>query len=120
VSGPHVTITGRVYMDASLEARIRIDIFDGDHRNLNAPRPKVVQFHELDNPGPFELSIPQNAKRVWIGAYADVNGNNRPDRGEPRGWYARNPVFLSDATDPISIELVQEKVADDLGVDFGG
>ncbi len=120
VTGPHITLSGRVNMDVSLEAKIRIDIFDGDHRNLNAPRPKVVQFHELQRAGSFEISVPQDAKRVWIGAYADLNGNNRPDRGEPRGWYSRNPVFLMDVTETILIELVQEKVADDLGADFGG
>jgi hypothetical protein len=118
--GPHVTLRGRIDMDVSVQAKIRIDIFDGDHRNRSGPRPSVVQFHELAMPGTFELSIPTSAKRVWLGAYADVNGNNRPDRGEPRGWFPRNPVFLTDAPGAIVIELVQEQVADDLSAEFGG
>lgn len=120
LSGPHVTLQGRVDMDESITARVRIDIFDGDHRNRTGPRPSVVQFHEMEQAGTFEISIPVSVKRVWLGAYADMNANNRPDRGEPRGWYSRNPVFLNDAQAQIIIELVQEKVDDDLGEDFGG
>jgi hypothetical protein len=119
-SGPHVTVHGRIDMDESITAKVRIDVFDGDHRNRTGPRPSVVQFHELAQASTFEISIPVSAKRVWIGAYADMNANNRPDRGEPRGWYSRNPVFLNDAQATIIIELVQEKVVDDLGEDFGG
>jgi hypothetical protein len=116
--GPHVLLRGQV-SGGSGEAKIRIDLFDGDQRNVSGPRPKVVGVHEIEGPGPFELSIPVSASRVWIGAYADTNGNNRPDKGEPSGWYARNPIHLMDVPDLIQISLAVEGKPSGLGLDFG-
>lgn len=117
--GPFVNIQGRVDAEGG-EGKIRIDLFDGDQRNVAGPRPKVVGVHEIDSPGPFEISIPASDKRVWIGAYRDKNGNNRPDKGEPAGWYSKNPVFLDSQPDTVVIVLTVEGKSSGLGLDFGG
>ena len=117
--GPHATVRGRIDAPQGL-GMIRIDLFDGDQRNVAGPRPKVVGVHEVDDPGPFELSVAVAHKRVWLGAYRDINGNKRPDKGEPSGWYARNPVFLDSPPSSLVITLQVEGKATGLGLDFGG
>lgn len=116
--GPHVLIRGRIDAPGG-SGVIRIDMFDGDQRNVAGPRPKVVGVHEIATPGRFEVSVPQSHRRVWLGAYRDLNGNNRPDKGEPTGWYKRNPVFLDGSPPSVVIELEVEGKASDLGLDFG-
>lgn len=116
--GPHVLIRGRIDAPGG-KGVIRIDMFDGDQRNVAGPRPKVVGVHEIATPGGFEVSVPQSHGRVWLGAYRDLNGNNRPDKGEPTGWYKRNPVFLDGSPPSVVIELEVEGKASDLGLDFG-
>jgi hypothetical protein len=116
--GPHALIRGRIDSGGG-SGKIRIDMFDGDQRNVSGPRPKVVGVHEIDSPGGFEVSVPQAHKRVWIGAYRDLNGNNRPDKGEPSGWYSRNPVYLDSIPSSVIITLVVEGKATGLGLDFG-
>ena len=116
--GPQVILRGRVSGAAS-SATIRIDLFDGDQRKVSGPRPKVVGVHEIERPGVFDVSVPIAAKRVWVGAYADINGNKRPDKGEPAGWYGRNPVHMDAVPKLISIALVVEGKAAGLGLDFG-
>ena len=116
--GPHVTIRGSISF-AATEGKVRIDLFDGDQRNVSGPRPKVVGVHELATVGPFELSVPASVGSVWLGAYLDVNENNRPDKGEPSGWYSRNPVHLDDIPASVNIDLVEEGKRTGLGLDFG-
>jgi len=116
--GPHVNIRGRVDGPGG-KGKIRIDLFNGDQRNVAGPRPKVVGVHEIASPGGFEVSIPATEKRVWIGAYRDVNGNNRPDKGEPAGWYSKNPVFLDSLPSSVVIVLAVEGKTTGLGLDFG-
>lgn len=116
--GPHVTLRGSVGGEGAT-GKIRVDLFDGDQRNVSGPRPKVVGVHELASAGSFEVSIPVSAGRVWVGAYADINGNNRPDKGEPFGWYSRNPVHMGDVSKPIDITLEVEGKSSGLGLDFG-
>jgi len=116
--GPFVNIRGRIDAEGG-EGKIRIDLFDGDQRNVAGPRPKVVGVHEIGSPGGFEVSLPASEKRVWVGAYRDVNGNNRPDKGEPAGWYAKNPVFLNSLPSSVVIVLAVEGKASGLGLDFG-
>ena len=74
--------------------------------------------HEVESLGPFEVSVAESTGRVWIGAYRDLNQNNRPNQGEPFGWYARNPVYLDDPPDSIEINLVVVGKSQGLGVDF--
>lgn len=117
--GPQAMVRGRIDAPQGLGV-IRIDLFDGDQRNVAGPRPKVVGVHEVEDPGPFELSVAVSHKRVWVGAYRDINGNKRPDKGEPSGWYARNPVFLDSPPASLVITLNVEGKATGLGLDFGG
>jgi hypothetical protein len=116
--GPHALVRGRVDAPGG-SGKIRIDLFDGDQRNVSGPRPKVVGVHEIDSPGGFELSVPLTHKRVWLGAYRDLNGNHRPDKGEPSGWYSRNPVFLDSLPASVVISLEVEGKSSGLGLDFG-
>lgn len=117
--GPQVVLRGTVSGAEEVGGRIRIDLFDGDQRNTSGPRPRVIGVHEVADTGPFELSIAKSAKRVWIGAYRDLNQNNRPNKGEPFGWYSKNPVYLDDPPDQIKIFLAVEGKAAGLGLDFG-
>jgi hypothetical protein len=117
--GPTTTLRGWLRMDESIQAKIKIDVFDGDQRNIAGPRPSLVTVASFDRPGEFEIEVPLSAKRVWLSAYADTTGDGRPSKGEPTGWYPGNPVFLSDAPDTIVIELVADKKAVGLGLDFG-
>jgi len=94
-------------------------MFDGDQRNVSGPRPKVVAVHEIPTLGPFDHSVPVSAKRIWLGAYRDVNDNKRPDKGEPFGWYSRNPIYLDDVPALIEVEIESEGKASGLGLDFG-
>jgi len=116
--GPHVIIRGSISSGSS-DGKIRIDLFDGDQRNVSGPRPKVVGVHEINQSGPFELSIPASVGKVWLGAYLDANKNNRPDKGEAVGWYSRNPVHLDDVPKAVNITLQEEGKASGLGLDFG-
>lgn len=116
--GPQVIVRGVVSGEPGV-GKIRIDMFDGDQRNVSGPRPKVVAVHEISTLGPFDHSVPVSAKRIWLGAYRDVNDNKRPDKGEPFGWYSRNPIYLDDVPDLIEVEIESEGKASGLGLDFG-
>ncbi len=116
--GPHVTIRGTISAN-SANGKIRIDLFDGDQRKVSGPRPKVVGVHDIGQLGPYEVSVPLSVGRVWLGAYLDANGNNRPDKGEAFGWYGQNPVHLDDVPKAVNIALVEEGKATGLGLDFG-
>jgi hypothetical protein len=120
VEGIQVLVRGQVLLGEKIEGQIRIDLFDGDQRNVAGPRPKVIGVHEMDAEGGFEISVSQSAKRVWLGAYVDLNSNNRPDKGEPSGWYQGNPVqLLDDPIDEVLIRLEVESKSSGLGRDFG-
>ena len=116
--GPQVILRGSISGGESVGGRIRIDLFDGDQRKTAGPRPRVIGVHEVADSGPFELSIAKSAKRVWIGAYRDLNENNRPNKGEPFGWYSNNPVYLDDPPSQIRITLAVEGKSSGLGLDF--
>ena len=117
-SGPQAIIRGVILGEAGV-GKVRIDMFDGDQRNVSGPRPKVVGVHELDDVGPFELSVSLSAKRIWLGAYRDGNDNKRPDKGEPFGWYPRNPIYLDDLPARVEVKIESEGKASGLGLDFG-
>ena len=117
-SGPQVIVQGVVDGEPGM-GKIRIDMFDGDQRNVSGPRPKVVGIHEMDDVGPFELSVSVSAKRIWLGAYRDLNDNKRPDKGEPFGWYGRNPIYLDDIPARVMVKIESEGKALGLGLDFG-
>lgn len=107
--GPQVTLSGTIAVpDWKPGGSIRIDVFDGDQRDLSAPRPSVVGMQRLSEPGAFTVSVPASAEKVWIGAYADLDGDDRPSPAEPAGWYASNPVSLSGTVSGISFTLAVE------------
>jgi hypothetical protein len=93
-------------VEGGAEGTVRIDVFDGDQRAAAASGtpPKVVAQARLDAAGAFSLAVPQGPGSVWIGGFVDQNDNGRPDRDEPAGWLAANP--LSTASDHSGLELV--------------
>ena len=117
-AGPQVIIRGVVTGEPGI-GRVRIDLFDGDQRNVSGPRPKVVGVHDIDDVGVFELSVAASAKRIWLGAYRDGNDNKRPDKGEPFGWFGQNPIYLDDIPARIEVKIESEGKASGLGLDFG-
>jgi len=119
ISGPQVALMGTVSMDLSISSKVYIDVFDGDQRNTTGPRPSIVTVAELAGAGGFRVDVPLAAKRVWMGAYADTNGDERPTKGEPTAWYSGNPIYLDSPPDHITIELVMESKPTGLGLDFG-
>lgn len=123
IDGPQVRIRGRISSTNPVQGKVRIDVFDGDHRDTRKQGNKRISHilvHEIERPSWFEISIPLTYQRVWIGAYGDLNDNKRPDRGEPVGWYRSNPVQLSGTPPTVFIDLVVETKATGLGLDFGG
>lgn len=90
--GPSVTLSGVIQLAQPTAGAVRIDVFDGDQRDLSGPRPQVVGMGKIAAAGPFSVAVPQSAAKVWIGAFVDVDGDGRPGPAEPSGWYARNPV----------------------------
>lgn len=104
--GPTVALSGRVTVEGGIEGTVRIDVFDGDQRAAAASGtpPKVVAQARLEQAGPFSVAVPQGAGAVWVGGFVDQNGNGRPDREEPAGWLATNP--LPTAGDRSGLELV--------------
>jgi len=107
--GPQVRVEGTITVpDWKPGGSVRIDVFDGDQRDLSAPRPSVVGMARLSEPGAFSVSVPASAGRVWLGAYADLNGDDRPSPSEPSGWYGGNPIDLSGAATGIDLRLTVE------------
>jgi hypothetical protein len=107
--GPQVVISGSIAVDDWRPGgSIRIDVFDGDQRDLSAPRPSVVGMHRMSEPGAFSVSVPASAGAVWLGAYADLDGDDRPSPSEPSGWYPGNPISLSGTVDGVSLGLFVE------------
>ncbi len=88
--------------EAGAQAVVRIDVFDGDQQDLNGPRPSVVALGQRTGPGPFQIKVPKSTGKVWVGGFADINANGRPDHEDPTGWYAGNPV----STDAATVEMV--------------
>lgn len=103
--GPTVTLSGTVRVPSYTKGIVRIDLFDGDQRKLEGPRPSVVAVTRVDAPGAWSAEVPAG-QAVWIGAYVDVNGDGRPAPGEPSGWYADNPVQAG--ADQAGLELLLE------------
>lgn len=106
--GPKVTVSGEIRLEDYDLGSVRIDVFDGDQRNLEGPRPSVVAVASLDRPGAFEIQVPASASQVWLGAYVDEDLNGRPGPLDPAGWYSGNPVDTEGGADDIVIQLVRQ------------
>ncbi len=107
--GPSVTVSGEVRLADYELGKVRIDIFDGDQKDLEGPRPSVVAVAEIERPGPFSVQVPVSAPQVWIGAYVDEDLNGRPGPLDPAGWYAGNPVETEGGADGVIIELQRQE-----------
>lgn len=97
--GPQVVLKGEIALPDYELGQVRIDIFDGDQRELEGPRPSVVGVATMERPGAFEVSVPASAARVWLGAYVDEDLDGRPSPQDPAGWYAGNPVETAGGAD---------------------
>jgi hypothetical protein len=89
-----VNLSGEVVFPGYRSGPIRIDVFDGDQRDLSA-RPRVVGVAQIAGPGMFTVSVPEAARLVWISSFNDENSNSRPDlQSDPTGYYEKNPVRI--------------------------
>lgn len=104
--GVLATLHGVVSAPEGLSAPIRVDVFDGDQTRLDGPRPSVVAVQQLGPARTFDIQVPLATGQVWVGAFADLDGNGRPDPGEPTGWSSRNPIATTG--DAVGIEISLE------------
>ena len=105
---PKVELSGRIEIlgEGDWEGKpIRIDVFDGDQRAIDGPRPKVVSTKRMKQQGDFSLSVDQKDQSLWLGAYCDVDGDGRPGPNDPSGWFAQNPISSAKDHDGIVIQL---------------
>jgi hypothetical protein len=105
---PKVTISGTVEIIGVGDWNgkvIRIDVFDGDQRALEGPRPKVVSTKRISEQGKFSLFVDKKNISLWLGAYCDVDGDGRPGPKDPSGWYVSNPIDSDQNQDGITILL---------------
>lgn len=107
-SGATITLSGSVDVAGYTGGQIRIDVFDGDQQELSGPRPSVVGVARIDGPGEWSVAVPATVEKVWIGAYADANGDGRPEPEEAAGWYEGNPVVVSANQNDLRLRLSRE------------
>jgi hypothetical protein len=84
---------------------IRIDVFDGDQRNIGGKRPSVIISETVNKIGTFSIEIPQKDVMVWIGGFIDEDQDGRPGPKDPSGWYTGNPVSAKDNQKGITFSL---------------
>lgn len=90
--GEFITISGTIEANNPNNRSIRIDIFDGDQRNIGGKRPSVVVSTTVDAGPEFEIFLPKKNQMLWVGAYIDEDENGRPGPLDPSGWYGANPI----------------------------
>ena len=100
-----IQIAGMILVQGWNGNEIRIDVFDGDQRQIGGSRPSVISSSSLSKPGAYEISVPKGKGKYWIGAYVDQNGDGRPGKQDPSGWYAGNPISASQATSGVELVL---------------
>lgn len=105
---PTVAIKGTVAVKDWAGGPIRIDIFDGDQRQIGGKRPSVVGMARLEKPGPYEVKVPASTPRVWVGAFADENKDGRPGPTDPAIWYPKNPVATDEPNTKVDLNLVKD------------
>lgn len=103
--GPLVKLSGRVIVPNWDGEPIRIDIFDGDQRQIGGQRPNVVMMEFLPSDGDFEIEIPERNSPYWIGAYVDVDRDGKPGANDPSAWYSGNPIMGNRNTSGLVLEL---------------
>ena len=100
-----ITLSGTVTLADWSGAPVRVDVFDGDQRDLDGPRPSVVGVARLMEPGAWSVSVSASIGQLWVGGYADDNQDGKPDHNEPVGWYGGNPVAGGVAQTGIALSL---------------
>jgi len=103
--GDFITIKGSINASNPTNKSIRIDIFDGDQRNIGGKRPSVVVSKTVDSGPNFEIFLPKKDQQLWIGAYIDEDEDGRPGPMDPSGWYSGNPVSGSSNSSDITLIL---------------
>jgi hypothetical protein len=107
--GSKIVISGKIIIDDWSGNGIRIDIFDGDQRNLDGPRPSVISTERVEKPGDYSIRIDKVDKDIWIGGYVDDDGDGKPGEGDPSGWSDSNPVAGSESHEGIDLRLSPPK-----------
>jgi hypothetical protein len=105
---PMVAIQGTLTVEGWGGGPIRIDVFDGDQREIGGKRPSVVGMARLDKPGPYSVQVPAASPKVWVGAFADENKDGRPGPSDPAVWYPGNPVNTAGDRDHIDLVLKKD------------
>ncbi len=109
-TGPAVVLSGTVTVEGWTRGEVRLDVFDGDQRDITATRrPSVVAVGRLEKPGAFEIRVPESAGYVWLGGFVDVDGDGRPGPGDPSGWYTGNPVSIDGDVSGLELTLAPPK-----------
>ncbi len=103
--GDFVTISGTINASNPNNNVIRIDVFDGDQRNIGGKRPSVVVSTTVDGGPEFEIFLPKKDQQLWVGAYIDEDGDGRPGPLDPSGWYEGNPISGSSNQEDIVLTL---------------
>lgn len=103
--GDFITISGTIDASNPKGNLIRIDIFDGDQRNIGGKRPSVVVSTTVDGGPEFEIFLPKKDQQLWVGAYIDEDGDGRPGPLDPSGWYEGNPISGASNKDDIVLTL---------------
>ena len=103
--GDFITIKGTINANNPTNKAIRIDIFDGDQRNIGGKRPSVVVSKTVESGPDFEIFLPKKDQQLWIGAYIDEDEDGRPGPMDPSGWYSGNPVSGSSNSGDITLIL---------------
>lgn len=98
-SGPTVTLSGTVEYAAWTTGAVRITAFDADHSRPSPTPPRVVGAGTIERPGPFTISVPEGAGKVYVEAAIDEDADGRPGPLEPQGRASRYPVTVGD--DPV-------------------
>lgn len=106
--GPTVTVSGVVSMDDHRGSPVRIDVFDGDQLAAaggKSKRPRVIATLQVAGPGPFSLEVPSAPGKVWLGAYADEDNDQRPGPLDPAAWAPDNPIYVDKPKAGLQIKL---------------
>ena len=99
-----IQISGMILVQGWNGNEIRIDVFDGDQRQIGGSRPSVISSASIYKTGAYEIAVPKGDGKYWIGAYVDQNSDGRPGKEDPSGWYTGNPISASQST--AGVELV--------------
>ncbi len=117
-SGPSVQVSGTVIYDAWKQGEVRIDAFDGDH-SIHGTHPGVIASTRIPKPGPFTISVPEGAGKLYIEAVVDENLDGRPGPQDPMGAAERYPVTVAKtAIGGVAIRLVKHEAPTDRKGDF--